>query len=82
MDAFVDTLFAGGGGTLVVIYMLARGLGKAKFRATLALVAAMLPFMLLGTWVGEKINARISHETFTTILSMMLMLSGASLLLN
>jgi uncharacterized protein len=34
--SFVDTLFGGGGGTLVVIYMHARGLGKMEFRATVA----------------------------------------------
>jgi uncharacterized membrane protein YfcA len=108
LGAFIDTLFGGGGGTLVVIYMHARDVGKAEFRATLAvlwfvemiariggytlagyytgstlaLVAAMLPFMFLGTWVGEKINARVSQETFTKILAAMLLLSGASLLLK
>jgi uncharacterized membrane protein YfcA len=34
--AFVDTLFGGGGGTLVVIYMHARGVGRVAFRATVA----------------------------------------------
>jgi uncharacterized membrane protein YfcA len=108
LGAFIDSLFGGGGGTLVVIYMHARGVGKAEFRATLAvlwfvemiariggytlagfytesslaLVAVMLPFMLLGTWLGEKINARVSQETFTRILAVMLLLSGASLLLK
>ncbi len=108
LGAFIDSLFGGGGGTLVVIYMHARGVDKAQFRATLAvlwfvemiariagytlagyytaptlsLVALMLPFMWLGTWLGEKINARISHQTFTRILAMMLLLSGASLLLK
>jgi uncharacterized membrane protein YfcA len=108
LGAFIDSLFGGGGGTLVVIYMHARGVEKAPFRATLAvlwfvemiariggytlagyytestlsLVAVMLPFMWLGTWLGEKINARISHQTFTRILAMMLLLSGGSLLLK
>jgi uncharacterized protein len=108
LGSFVDTLFGGGGGTLVVIYMHARGVGKVEFRATLAvlwfvemitriagytlagyytestmaLVAAMLPFMLLGTWVGERINARITPETFTKVLAMMLLFSGTSLLLK
>ena len=108
LGAFIDSLFGGGGGTLVVIYMHARGVDKAPFRATLAalwfvemiariggytlagyyteptlsLVAVMLPFMWLGTWLGEKINARISHQTFTRILAVMLLLSGASLLLK
>ena len=36
--AFVDTMFGGGGGTLVVIYMHARGLGRPQFRATLAML--------------------------------------------
>jgi uncharacterized membrane protein YfcA len=49
---------------------------------TLLLVAVMLPFMLLGTWLGEKINARITAETFTRILAVMLLLSGASLLIK
>ena len=108
LGAFIDSMFGGGGGTLVVIYMHGRGVGKAEFRATLAvlwfvemiariggytlagyytqntlaLVAAMLPFMLLGTWVGEKINAHISPETFTKVMAVMLLLSGASLLLK
>ena len=34
--AFFDTLFGGGGGTLVVIYMHARGIGRMEFRATVA----------------------------------------------
>ena len=108
LGAFIDSMFGGGGGTLVVIYLHGRNVGKAEFRATLAvlwfvemiariggytlagyytqstlaLVAAMLPFMLLGTWVGEKINAHISPETFTKVLAVMLLLSGASLLLK
>ena len=36
--AFIDTLFGGGGGTLVVIYMHARGIGKMEFRATVAML--------------------------------------------
>ena len=108
LGSFIDTLFGGGGGTLVVIYMHGRGVGKAEFRATLAvlwfvemiarivgytlagyytsgtlgLVAVMLPFMLLGTWVGEKINAHISPQTFTRVLALMLLLSGASLIIK
>ncbi len=108
LGAFIDALFGGGGGTLVVIYMHGRGVSKTEFRATLAvlwfvemmariggytlagyytqdtlaLVAVMLPFMLLGTWVGEKINASVRQETFTKILAAMLLLSGASLLMK
>jgi len=36
--AFIDTLFGGGGGTLVVIYVHARGIDKMAFRATVAAV--------------------------------------------
>lgn len=46
--SFFDTLFGGGGGTLVVIYINARGIGRAGFRAT---VAAL--------WFAEMV-ARIS----------------------
>lgn len=34
--SFFDTLFGGGGGTLVVIYINARGIGRTAFRATVA----------------------------------------------
>ena len=106
--AAADTLFGGGGGTLVVIYMHGRGVSKSEFRSTLAvlwfiemmariagygiagyytpstlaLVALMLPFMLAGTWVGERINKRFSQETFSKVLAVMLALSGVSLLLK
>lgn len=108
LGAFIDTLFGGGGGTLVVIYMHGRGADRTEFRATLAmlwfvemlvriggyafagyytagtlaLVAVMLPFMLLGTWLGEKIDARLSQAAFNRILAGMLLLSGGSLLLK
>lgn len=36
LGSFFDTLFGGGGGTLVVIYINARGIGRAGFRATVA----------------------------------------------
>ncbi len=106
--AFIDSMFGGGGGTLVVIYMHGRGVSKIEFRSTLAvlwflemiarvggytlagyytqgtlgLVAVMLPFMLLGTWTGEKINARVSPAAFNNILAAMLLFSGASLLIK
>lgn len=106
--SFIDTLFGGGGGTLVVIYMHARGIGKKQFRATVAvlwfiemiarisgytlagyytastllLVAVLLPMVWAGTWVGEHISNRISQETFSRILAVMLLLSGVSLLLK
>jgi len=36
LGSFFDTLFGGGGGTLVVIYVNARGVSRAGFRATVA----------------------------------------------
>jgi uncharacterized membrane protein YfcA len=106
--AFFDTLFGGGGGTLVVIYMHARELSRMAFRATIAtlwffemiarisgyaiagyytrdvliLVAALLPVTWAGTWVGERLGNRVSQETFSRILAVLLMLSGLSLLLK
>jgi uncharacterized membrane protein YfcA len=106
--SFFDTLFGGGGGTLVVIYMHARGLGRMEFRATVAtlwfiemiarisgygiagyytrevliLVAALLPVMWAGTWIGERLGNRVSPETFSRILAVLLMASGVSLLLK
>lgn len=39
LGSFLDTLFGGGGGTMVVIYMHARGISdRATFRATLAVI--------------------------------------------
>ena len=106
--SFLDTLFGGGGGTLVVIYMHAREIGRAEFRATLAMLwflemiariggyaisgfytrdvlllfAALLPITWVGTWVGEHLGNRVSPETFSRILAVLLMLSGVSLLLK
>ena len=106
--SFLDTLFGGGGGALVVIYLHARGLGRMEFRATVAmlwfiemiariggygiagfytrdvllLVAALIPVMALGTFIGEKLGNRISVETFSRILAVLLFASGVSLLLK
>ncbi len=108
VGSFVDTMFGGGGGTLVVIYMHLRGIGKTPFRATAAvlwlfeitarvlgytavgyytsetlmLVAAMLPMVWAGTWCGEHIHSRISQATFSKLLALLLIASGATLLLR
>lgn len=104
----VDTLFGGGGGPFVVIYMHLRALGMAGFRATLSIIwvmdsgfrtlgyaasgfydatamlmfAAALPLMLAGMYLGERIHSRISPQTFTRILSVLLFTSGIALLLK
>lgn len=80
-DAFRATL-----AVLWFVEMLTRigGYAVAGFYTpnTLTLVATMLPFMLMGTWVGEKIGTRLSQEAFTRILAVLLLLSGASLLVK
>jgi uncharacterized membrane protein YfcA len=38
VGAFIDTLFGGGGGTIVVVYLHLRGVGKEPFRATVAML--------------------------------------------
>lgn len=104
----VDTMFGGGGGTLVVVYMHLRGIGKAQFRATVAvlwffemiariggyavlgfytpqtllLVLLLLPVMWVGTRAGEGISNRISQETFSRVLAVMLLVAGCSVLLK
>lgn len=104
--AVIDTLFGGGGGTLVVIYLHLRGVGRAAFRATVAVLwlaemiariagygaaghytvdifllwALLLPMMAAGTWVGERLGNRISQDTFSRLMALLLMLAGASLL--
>ena len=104
--AFIDTLFGGGGGTLVVIYLHMRKVERAPFRATLAalwlaemvarilgygaagyysadvllMCALMLPMMAAGTWAGERLGNRISQETFSKLMALLLLMTGASLL--
>lgn len=104
--AFIDTLFGGGGGTLVVIYLHMRGVGRAPFRATVAalwlaemiarilgygaagyysmetllLCALLLPLMGAGTWLGERLGNRISQESFSKLMALLLLLAGVSLL--
>jgi hypothetical protein len=108
VGAAVDTMFGGGGGTLVVVYMHMRGIGTAQFRATVAVLwffemiarlagyalsgyytastlvfaALVLPLVWAGTHLGERIGNRISQETFSKVLAVMLLLSGISVLLK
>jgi hypothetical protein len=104
--AFIDTLFGGGGGTLVVIYLHMRRVGRAPFRATVAalwlaemiarvlgygaagyytmdtllLCVLLLPLMGAGTWVGERLGNRISQESFSKLMALLLLIAGVSLL--
>ena len=108
LGAAGDTMFGGGGGTLVVIYMHMRGIGTAQFRATVAVLwffemiarlagyafagyytlstlvfaVLMLPLVWAGTYLGERIGNRISQETFSKVLAIMLLASGVTVLLK
>lgn len=50
VGAVIDTVFSGGGGTLVVIYLHMRGVGREPFRATVAVV-----------WLVEMIARMIGY---------------------
>jgi uncharacterized protein len=108
VGAFIDTLFGGGGGTLVVIYLHARGVGRAPFRATVAVLwlcemiarilgygaagyytkevllacVVLIPVMAAGSWAGERLGNRISQEAFSKLMALLLLLTGASLLVK
>jgi uncharacterized protein len=58
--AFIDTLFGGGGGTLVVIYLHMRGVGRAAFRAT---VAALWLFEMIARIIGYGTAGYYTAET-------------------
>ena len=57
----VDTMFGGGGGTLVVIYLHMRGIGAARFRATVAvlwffeMVARLASYALSGYYTPSTL---------------------------
>jgi uncharacterized membrane protein YfcA len=60
VGAFIDTLFGGGGGTLVVIYMHMRKVGRAPFRAT---VAALWLFEMIARIAGYGAAGYYTAET-------------------
>jgi uncharacterized membrane protein YfcA len=68
VGATIDTLFGGGGGTLVVIYIHARGLTVKQFRATVAMV-----------WFIEMIARIGAYSSAGYYTSDVLMLVGAML---
>jgi uncharacterized protein len=61
VGATVDTMFGGGGGTLVVIYMHLRGIGKTQFRAT---VAVLWFFEMIARIAGYTLAG---YYTFSTL---------------
>ena len=48
----------------------------------LRVAAWLLPVMWLGLWCGERIQSRISQETFSQVVALMLIASGLTLLLK
>jgi uncharacterized membrane protein YfcA len=58
--AFLDTLFGGGGGTLVVVYLHLRGVGRMPFRAT---VAALWLFEMIARILGYGAAGYYTTET-------------------
>lgn len=66
--AAVDTMFGGGGGTLVVVYMHMRGIGRAQFRAT---VAALWFFEMIARIGGYALSG---YYTLSTLILAALLL--------
>ncbi|MEM7565526.1 MAG: TSUP family transporter, partial [Pseudomonadota bacterium] len=48
----------------------------------LSLLAISLPLMILGMYLGGKIHSGVSEEIFTRAISLLLLASGASLMLR
>jgi len=66
--AFLDTLFGGGGGTLVVIYLHMRGVGRMPFRAT---VAALWLFEMIARVVGYGVAGYYTKDTLLLCLMLL-----------
>lgn len=63
-----DTMFGGGGGTLIVVYLHLRGIGAAQFRAT---VAVLWFFEMIARLAGYALSG---YYTWSTLLLAALML--------
>jgi uncharacterized membrane protein YfcA len=61
LSAAFDTLFGGGGGTLIVVYMHLRGVGGVQFRATVAMlwffemIARIASYAIAGFYTAETL---------------------------
>ncbi len=69
--SFFDTLFGGGGGTLVVIYINARGIGRAGFRATVAALWFTEMVVRIGGYAWAGFYDRTALLLFAALLPLM-----------
>src|SRR4029079_19088059 len=56
--------------------------GGLMLKDGLLMFALMLPFALAGLWLGNRIHGRISREAVARVMSVVLLLIGASLLVR
>lgn len=77
LGSFFDTLFGGGGGTLVVIYVNARGLARNAFRAT---VAALWFFEMIARIAGYAWSGYYDGRALTLFLLMLPLMWAGTLL--
>jgi uncharacterized membrane protein YfcA len=75
VGAVIDTLFGGGGGTLVVIYLHLRGLGRAEFRAT---VAALWLAEMIARILGYGAAGHYSVEILMLCLMLLPMMAAGT----
>ena len=69
--SFFDTLFGGGGGTLVVIYVNARGVTRAGFRATVAALWFFEMIARIGGYAWSGFYDRTALLLFVALLPLM-----------
>jgi hypothetical protein len=71
LGSFFDTLFGGGGGTLVVIYINARGVSRTGFRATLAALWFTEMIARIGGYAWSGYYDRQTLTMFVVLLPLM-----------
>ena len=60
------------------------GYGSYGFygRSTLGLLAVGLPLMIAGSWVGDRVVYRLSAQSFSRLVAVIMLLSGLTLLIR
>jgi uncharacterized membrane protein YfcA len=66
----------------MIARILGYGAAGSYTKDTLLLCAILLPLMAAGSWAGERLGNRISQETFSRLLALLLLLTGTGLLLK